>query len=228
MQCWYSFDPVAHLGQVEVLYLVRLQDWRAQERHEFVKDGCITGDANVMASDEWQKVKVVGNASSDPASARRVPPVLNVALLELPGRRPQDMRASLLWSAVDNRHCILKLVAEPICPARLVETRSCPHAAGERLIQQPSVQQHIERCVRRTDLDCPQDAIPERLHIFQHRPGAHRVAIRAYEGPGIFRARGLAEQEDDLLGPPWREFEADHDRGTGVSEFTRTAGQLFQ
>ena len=137
-----------------------------------------------MAGDEWEKVKVVGNAGSDPASARRVPPVLNVALFELPGRRPQDLRAGLVRSAVDNRHRILKLVAEPICPARLVETRSCPHPAGERLIQQPSVQQQIERRVRRTDLDCPQDAIPERLHIFQHRPGTYRVAIRACERSG--------------------------------------------
>ncbi len=177
-----------------------------QERHPLVENGRVAGDADVVAGDERQEVQVVGDARADPASGRRVPPVLHVAFFELPRRRSQNLRPRLLRRAVDQRHRVLKLVAEPERSARLVEARPAPHPTGERLIEQPAVQHQVERRVRRTDLDGSEDAIPLRSDFLQRRLRAARIGVGDDESPGLLRALCLAEQEDDLVGPAWREF----------------------
>ena len=58
------------------------------------------------------------------------------------------------------RHRVLQLVAEAERAAGLVEAAARPHAAGERLVEQPAVGQHVERRVGRFDLHRAQRAAP--------------------------------------------------------------------
>src|SRR6185436_1333233 len=71
------FCLFAHVGQIEILLLFRFQDRRVQEWHLLLKDGCVACDAEIMAGDEWQEVKVVRYSSANSASSRGMPPVLH-------------------------------------------------------------------------------------------------------------------------------------------------------
>ena len=56
--------------------------------------------------------------------------MLNVALYELPRSGPEEMAPRRLRLRERQRHAVLKLVAETIGPARLIESRTCPNAAS--------------------------------------------------------------------------------------------------
>ena len=123
--------------------------------------------------------------------------MLHVALDELPRRRAQQMLARHLRLRHAKRHHVLKLVAKAISAARLIERRARPHPAGERLIEQPAVQQNVHGAVGRRHLNRAQRVVPE-------------TSDRAEDGIEIGGAvfleqrlrfgcrRRLAEQEDDL------------------------------
>ena len=72
-----------------------------------------------------------------------MPPVLNVAFAELSARAQQKLRPKKLRFGVDERHGVLQLVAETKSAARLVVTAARPHTAGERLVDEPAVREHI-------------------------------------------------------------------------------------
>ena len=82
-----------------------------------------------------------------------MPPVLHVAFDEL-ARGAQQVLAQRAWVRADGeRHDVLELVAEAVGAARLVEGRARPHAAGERLVEQPAVQHEVHGAVGRLHLD---------------------------------------------------------------------------
>jgi hypothetical protein len=87
--------------------------------------------------------------------------VLDVALDKLAARGPEEMFAGYRWADRGERHAVLQLVPEAIGAAGLVETRSRPDAAGERLVDEPAVEHDVHRPVRRLDLDCADDLIPK-------------------------------------------------------------------
>ena len=60
-------------------------------------------------------------------------------------RRAADARASSAGPRQRERHAVLQLVAEAVGAARLVEGRARPDAAGERLVEQPAVEQDVHR-----------------------------------------------------------------------------------
>jgi len=110
-------------------------------RDHIVQDRDIARGGGVLVGDKRQPQVVVGESGPNAAAGWRVPPVLDVALDELTRRRAQDLRARDLGRGVDERHHVLQLVAEAVGAAGLIEGRACPDAAGQRLIQQPAVQQ---------------------------------------------------------------------------------------
>ena len=127
--------------ELEVTALVR-REWRHRR--------CV----DIVADDERQPEIVVGEARADAAAGRRMPPMLHVAFLELlRGRCRMHMLARTCGMAVHQRHHILQLVAESERSARLIERRASPDAATERLVQQPVVDERIERAVGRVDFD---------------------------------------------------------------------------
>ena len=102
-------------------------------------------DLEVVRDGVGQPEQVVGDARAHAAARRRVPPVLHVALDELPRRGAQEVLARELGLRHGERHHVLQLVAEAVGAARLVERRARPDAAGERLIEQPAVEQQVHR-----------------------------------------------------------------------------------
>ncbi len=83
-----------------------------------------------------------------------MPPVLNVAFDELPAGAHQQMGADQPRLGVNERHDVLQLVAEAERAARLVIPAARPESAGERLVDQPAVGEHVDGFVGGLDLHC--------------------------------------------------------------------------
>ena len=159
----------------------------------------VVGD--VVVDDQGQEIEVVGDPGADADPGRRMPPVLDVALLELPGRRPQDLRPRLFRGAVDQGHDVLELVPKAVRPARLVERRAGPHPAGQHLVEQPAVEHQVHAGIGRLHLHGVQEVIPSLLHLGQHLPGSTGGGVGGDEAADLFRAFRLAQDEDDFSSP---------------------------
>ena len=138
--------------QVVVRLLVRIDRAAFEEGHRLVEHAGVAGRLDVAAQRERQPQVVVGAARAHAAARRRMPPVLHVAFDELAARAQQQVLAQQRRLRVHQRHRVLQLVAEAEGAARLVVAAARPHAAGERLVQQPAVGQHVERRVGRAHL----------------------------------------------------------------------------
>ena len=117
-------------------------------------------DAEVVVHDVGQPGEIVREAGPDAASALRVPPVLHVALDELPAGGAQDVLARERRLGVDERHHVLQLIAEAVRAAALVERRPGPDAAGERLVQRPAIEHRVEAGLRRAHGDTESRSLP--------------------------------------------------------------------
>ena len=114
----------------------------------------------------------VRKASAHAAAALRMPPVLHVALDELTRRGAQDVGARDIPFRVHERQGVLKLIAESERAAALIECRASPHTAGERLIETPAIEHHIERGLRRANGDHRQPLLPRLDGAVDRRRGA--------------------------------------------------------
>ena len=92
-----------------------------------------------------------------------MPPVLHVALDELPRRGVHQLRAAEVGPHVEQRQHVLQLIAEPEGAAGLIRTAPRPDAARQRLIEQPAIDDQIERVVWRADLDRAEHLVPGAL-----------------------------------------------------------------
>ena len=95
------------------------------------------------------------------------------------------------------RHHVLELVAEAVGAARLVERRARPDPAGERLVEQPAVQQDVHGAIGRPHLHRAEDVVPVRGHRAQDRVEVGGAVARD-QRLRLGSRRRLAEQEDDL------------------------------
>src|SRR5579884_619105 len=69
-----------------ILLLIWFQDRRRQEGDFLIQQRGVTRDGDVMADHEGKEEIIIGDARADSLAGRRVPPVLHVALGELPTR----------------------------------------------------------------------------------------------------------------------------------------------
>ena len=97
----------------------------------------------------------------------RMPPVLHVPLAELAARGTEQMFAQQARLGMHEGHRILQLIAKAERAAGLVEPRSRPHAAGERLVNEPAVGQEVHGRVGRFDVDRAERAAPVMPNPFQ-------------------------------------------------------------
>jgi hypothetical protein len=72
-----------------------------------------------------------------------MPPVLDVALNELPRCGPENLRPCHGSLRHHERHNVLELIAKAVRAICLIQPRSRPDAAGKGLIEQPAVEQHV-------------------------------------------------------------------------------------
>ncbi len=168
-------------GLEEVVGLAVMQRRPFEERDHFVEDGRIAGRVHVVRHAVAQPRTVIGDAAADPAARLRQPPVLDVALRELPARGTQQMLARESRLRDDESHRVLQLVAEAVCAARLVERAAGPQAASECLVEQPAVQHDVERPIRRLHRNRPEHGVPVAAHALQARVevGA-RASVRSW------------------------------------------------
>src|SRR4051812_2545609 len=122
-----------------------------------------------MAHHVWQPDEIVGNSGAHPAAERRMPPMLDIALWELAGGRSENVLPCEPGGRDDERHHVLKLVAEPEGAAGLVETAPRPETARQRLVEKPTIQHHVHRFVGRADLDCSKRVVPRSGDLAQKR-----------------------------------------------------------
>ena len=109
---------------------VRRERRRLEERDALVEHAGVAGGPDVVRDRVRQPDEVVRAAGARPAAARRVPPVLDVALEELPRRRPQQVLAHERRPRQRERHRVLQLVAEAERAAGLVVAGAGPDAGS--------------------------------------------------------------------------------------------------
>jgi hypothetical protein len=89
-----------------------------------------------------------------------MPPVLHIALDELPRGGALLVGAGQLRLRGGERQHVLQLIAKAEGAARLVEAGAGPDAARQRLIEQPAIDQQVEGRIRRRDLDRAEQRVP--------------------------------------------------------------------
>src|SRR5438132_9328861 len=124
-----------------------------------------------------------------------MPPVLHVAFAELAAGSAQEMVAGDLRRRPDQRQDILKLIAEAVGTAGLVECRPAPEAAAQHLIKQPAVQQQVQGPVGRSHLDRAEQSLPTVLHLRERLLYPSGLTVEAQELPRFLDPGCLAEQE---------------------------------
>ena len=212
--------------QIVVRLLARAERAAVQERLGLVQHRRVAGARDVAAGGERQPQEIVRAARAHAAAGRRMPPVLDVALLELARRAKQQLRAHELRRGVRKRHRVLQLVAESERAARLVVPAPAPEPATDHLVQQPAVGERVQRLVRRLDLERAEQAPPLLPHRTERRVRRAGLAERAHERAGFVRVGRGAEAEDDLPRLPVLELERDLDRGAGIHQRAHATRQM--
>ena len=117
----------------------------------------VAGRLDVVSGGVRQPDPVIGNARANAGAARPpCPPAATSAArrprrIAAPAARSRCSRASA-GPGQAQRHRVLQLVAESVGAARLIKCRPRPHAAGERLIEHPAIEDDVQRAVRRLHL----------------------------------------------------------------------------
>ncbi len=95
-----------------------------------VQDVRIAGDPDVVSDDVGKPQEIIGDPRADPRAVRRMPPVLDIAFLELTARREQDVLARQLGMRIDEGHDVLQLIAEAERAARTGKRRNVPRSGS--------------------------------------------------------------------------------------------------
>ena len=92
-----------------------------EEGNDLVEETDIAGDFKVVDDRIRQPQKIIGDTGPHAPAGRRMPPVLDVALNELPCGGPQQLRACDVSLRHRERHHVLELIAKAIRAARLIK-----------------------------------------------------------------------------------------------------------
>ena len=186
-----------------------------QEGDLYVQDPRIPGNGDVARDAVAKPDPVVRNTGAHALTGVWQPPVLHVALGELPGRGAQKVGARHLRPREGQRHAVLQLVTEAVGAAGLIKPGPRPDPAGERLVHEPAVQEDVHRAVGRADLDRAKERGPVVLHLGQERLGIGRAQPLDQMAGGRV-AVGLADQEDERHRLAWAQGQAALQGSAGV------------
>ena len=158
----------------------------------------VAGRADILRHHVRQPQQIVGAARAQAAAARLVPPVLDVAFDELPAGGAEQMRSGEVGPRQQQRHHVLQLIAKAEGAARLVVARARPETAAHVLIDEPPVDQHVERIVRRADLDRLERPVPGCLRpVCSAATASSTVRVTRDQPLDVIGVRALAQQEQD-------------------------------
>ena len=147
--------------QEEIVRLVRRQWGPFEERNGFIEHERVSRRLDILRDRIGEPRAVVGNSGADALAGMGQPPVLHVAVDELPRRSAKQMLARQIGTSGGERHAILQLVAKAIGAAGLIEGGARPDTAGERLIEQPAVEHDVHRPIGSLDDDSAQRGLPK-------------------------------------------------------------------
>ena len=201
--------------QKEIVRLIRFQQRSFEKRNRFVERELVLRGLDVLRDGIGEPGAVVGDAGAHALAGMRQPPMLHVALDELTGRRAQQMFARQIGASRDQRHAVLQLIAEPIGAAGLIEGRTRPDPAGERLVEEPAVEHEVHRSVGRLDLNRAQHIVPQRRDSGLEGVEIGR-AIDLHGRAGGLPRGGLSQKEDHFGHAARRHFERRAHRGASV------------
>ena len=113
--------------------------------------------------------------------------------------RAQDLLACDVGPCMHQGHHILQLVAEAVGAARLIERGTPPDAAGERLVEQPAIEQQVHGGIGRLDLHSTQNLFPLVLRSLPGRGDFFRALEALDNRQRCGTVFTLAEHEMELL-----------------------------
>ena len=123
-------------------------------------------------------------------------------------------------------HRVLQLVAEAERAARLIESGARPHAAGERLVDEPAVGQEVDGRVGRFDIDHAERPAPVVPHAFQRPMGAVDAAEPLHELPRLrLRCRRRRAMKTMSFSCPSSSVERDLHGGARIESRADAAGE---
>src|SRR5215471_15165188 len=97
-----------------------------EERDRFIENGPLPGNLDILCRDIGEPDAVVRHARAYAAAGFWQPPMLHIAFGKLARSRAQNMPAGNVRFHDRKRSRILKLIAEAISAARLIEARTRP------------------------------------------------------------------------------------------------------
>ena len=152
---------IGHGGLKKGFVLAVAQCRSLKEGNDLIQDAEITGDLDVVGDNIRQPDSIIGDSRANPSSRFRQPPMLYIALYELPRGGSKQMLARHIRFRHDESHHVLKLVTKAIRAACLIEGRARPHSTGEGLVEKPTVQQNVHGTLRCRHLNRAKHAVPE-------------------------------------------------------------------
>ena len=215
------------LRLVVVRFLFRIQLAALQEMDRLVEHARIAGRQHITTGGIRQPQIVVGEMGAHALSVGRMPPVLHVALAELALGAADQLLAGEPRCRMDQRHGVLQLIAETVGAAGLIIAAAAPQPAGQCLVDQPAVGQHVQRGIRRLHVHRAQGAVPVFPHRFQCLPCARRPAESLDEMLRFVGVAGRAEYEHDLALLPFGQFDPGLYRGARIEARTGPARQTL-
>ena len=207
--------PVGHFGLEEGIGGAVGDRLALQERQLFVQHRAVAADLDVMHRHIGQPHAIVADLRAHALAVRRQPPVLHVALGKLAPGGAQQVLARQVGAAHAQRHHVLQLVAEAPGAAGLVVRGARPQAAGGDLVQQPVVEQDVERAVGRADLHGVEQVVPLRRDAGEQVVDIDVAVLRHQRARGVLVA-AFAEQEDQVELRARRQFHARLQRAARV------------
>ena len=192
------------------------EDGRGEERHHLVEDAGVAGGPHVVGDRMGKPEQVVRAARARPSASGLVPPVLDVAFLELPGRGPEEVRPHQGRPGEHERHHVLQLIAEAEGAAGLVIAGTGPDPATQVLEEQPAIHQDVEGVVGRVHLHRAQHVVPAPGHPLQRGLRRGDRAVPGRQLTDVLRVPPLAEQEDDPPGLAGSQGDLDLQAGAGI------------
>ena len=195
-----------------------------QELDRFIEHAAVAGRLHIACGHERQPEKVIRTARAHAAARRRMPPMLDIAVHELTARTAKQVLAHECGVRVDERHHVLQLVAEAEGSPRLVVAAARPEAAGHRLVQQPTVGEHVKRRIGRLNLHGAERALPVRFHRVQRAMGGGRSPKALHQAARVSNIPTRAKAEGDFALLAIGKLERDLEGGAGIERRAHLAG----
>ena len=109
--------------------LIIPQDWPLDKGPFFFQDAVVPCGSDIKRCDIWQPQQVIRNPRADADAGGRMPPVLHIPLLKLPGGCHQNLIPQQFGLRIHQGHAILQLIPEAIGTAALVKRGPRVHSA---------------------------------------------------------------------------------------------------